>query len=210
MPMCRDGECPERLWRKVRFGKTVEVFVLDSRGERKKSASPPEYLSRAQMDWLKQSLASSTAMFKVIVNTVPITRFPQMFATTRRDRWEVFPHQRDEILSFTESGKVPGVLWLAGDFHLAMIGRANATGLGSRSLEVLAGPGAQLGNPFVPWLFGRQYDWASAENNVTTLKFDPAKKRVTVSYWGADNRKVHEAAYRMKRIGFEKVEDWLL
>jgi alkaline phosphatase D len=210
VPMCRSDECPERIWRKVSFGKTVDVFVLDVRGERRCQCSPPEYISRAQMDWLKDGLKRSGAMFKVIVNTVPISRFPPIFAGTRNDRWEMFPAQRDEILSFTESGAVSGAVWLSGDFHLAMIARASATGLGSKSLEVLAGPGAQFGHPLTPWLFGRQYDWASAENNVATLRFDPSQKRLTVSQWGMHGEKLHEASYRKKAIGFERVEDWLL
>ncbi|MCC7071834.1 MAG: hypothetical protein IT383_10960, partial [Deltaproteobacteria bacterium] len=41
-----------------------------------------------------------------------------------------------------------------------------------RSLEVLAGPGAQIGHPFVAWLNGnQQFDWASTTNNVTALHF---------------------------------------
>ena len=50
---------PERIWRKVPFGKTADVFVLDTRGERKPStrgSANPVYVSREQMDWLKREL----------------------------------------------------------------------------------------------------------------------------------------------------------
>ena len=44
---------PERLWRSFTFGQTLELFVLDCRSER-----DPEngiYLSREQMEWLKEA-----------------------------------------------------------------------------------------------------------------------------------------------------------
>jgi hypothetical protein len=142
------------------------------------------------------------------VNSVPITRFPLVFSTTKKDRWETFPEQRARLLALTES--MPGVLWLSGDFHFAMIGRASPNGIGSRALEVLAGPGAQLGHPLVPWLFGKQFDWASDRNNVTTMKFDPHARRIAFAFNGADGKPFHEAAYRITPKGFEKVEEWLL
>ena len=40
------------------------------------------------------------------------------------------------------------MLWVAGDFHLlASTGRVSPSGVGSRAIEVLAGPGAQVANP---------------------------------------------------------------
>ncbi len=206
MPICRQDGCPERIWRKQRFGRTVELFMLDSRSERARSASPKKYLGDEQMAWLKQGLKESDAHFKVIANSVPIASFPTMFATSVKDRWETFPEARTEILSFIEGESIPGVLWLAGDFHMAMIGRVSAHGPGSRSLEVLAGPGAQVGHPFVAWLNGnKQYDWWSTTNNVTALHFDPAKNAVDIRFHDENDRVFHRASYRRRAsTGFEK------
>lgn len=206
MPICREDGCPERIWRKQRFGRTVELFMLDSRSERVRTATPKKYLGDEQMAWLKQGLQSSDAMFKVIANSVPIASFPTIFGSSIKDRWETFPEARTEILSFIEGEAIPGVLWLSGDFHLAMIGRVSAHGLGSRSLEVLAGPGAQVGHPFVAWLNGnKQYDWASTTNNVASLRFDPSKNQVDIRYHDEHNQQFHHAAYRRRAsTGFEK------
>ena len=206
MPICREEGCPDRLWRKQRFGQTVEVFVLDSRGERSRSALPKRYLGDEQMQWLKQGLKESRARFKLVVNSVPISTFPQIFQGSIKDRWETFPEAREELLSFIEGNELPGVLFLAGDFHLAMIGRASLYGPGSRTLEVLAGPGAQIGHPFASWLKGKQYDWASSTNNVAALHFDPAKDQVHIRYHDDQNRVFHEATYRRRAsTGFQKL-----
>lgn len=215
MPLCHDDKCPERIWRSRRFGQTVEVFVLDSRGERKRTLAPRQYISSEQMEWLKVGLKESPAMFKVVANTVPITRFPKMFSSSIQDRWETFPEQRLELLSFIEGEQIPGVLFLAGDFHLAMIGRASPHGVGAKTMEILAGPGAQMGHPLVPWLFGRQFDWASNRNNVAALHFDPLRERVEVEFQGASALGLpevfHRAAYRRRAsLGFDKVDDWLM
>ena len=208
MPICREDGCPERIWRKQRFGRTVELFVLDSRSERSRSSVPKRYLGDEQMAWLKRGLKESGAMFKVVVNSVPISSFPTLFSTSVKDRWETFPEARTEILSFIEGESIPGVLWLSGDFHLAMIGRVSLHGPGSRSLEVMAGPGAQIGHPFVSWLKGKQYDWASTTNNVAALHFDPVNARLDIRYHDQNNQVFHHAAYRRRAsTGFEKIAD---
>jgi phosphodiesterase/alkaline phosphatase D-like protein len=206
MPICREQGCPDRIWRKQRFGRTVEVFVLDCRSERSRSATPKRYLGDEQMRWLKDGLKTSEARFKLIVNSVPISTFPPIFQGSVRDRWETFPEARIELLSFIEGEDIPGVLFVSGDFHLAMIGRASLHGVGSRTLEVLAGPGAQIGHPFVSWLTGKQYDWASNTNNVTALRFDPATGTVDIRYYDDKSRVFHHAAYRERAsTGFDKL-----
>ncbi|OGQ25961.1 MAG: hypothetical protein A2138_00710 [Deltaproteobacteria bacterium RBG_16_71_12] len=71
---------------------------------------------------------------------------------------------------------------------------------------MLAGPGAQIGHPFVAWLSGnKQYDWASTTNNVTSLRFDPAQNHVEIRYHDEHNRVFHQAAYRRRAsTGFER------
>ena len=73
-----NAAAPDRIWRSFRWGHSAEVFVLDCRGERRpstRSVNPTResvYISRAQMDWLKAGLRASPAVFKFIVNSVPI------------------------------------------------------------------------------------------------------------------------------------------
>ena len=97
MPLRKLTEDPKRIWRSRKWGTTAEVFVLDSRSERLPSSifsDDEQYLSRAQMDWLKESLVSSTCAFKVIMNSVPITRFPNIWNAWQVDRWDAYDTQQ--------------------------------------------------------------------------------------------------------------------
>lgn len=178
-----------RLWRKVSFGQTADVFVLDCRSERKPStrtSGDPIYISKAQMQWLKEELLASTARFKVLMNSVPIADLPRTFDLFLNDRWEGYPQQRTEILEFIEQNALRGVLWVSGDFHLASVGRVALSGLGSTQTEILVGPGAQFGNPLELQLLKPQFSWASSESNTTLLELNPQTGVVTCQWIGQD------------------------
>jgi alkaline phosphatase D len=198
LPLSRAPEDPDRIWRSARWGRTVEVFVLDSRSERQPSTRRTPgaiYLSPAQLDWLKTGLRNSPAVFKVIVNSVPITAMPSVWDFYPRDRWEGYAAQREEILRFIEEEAIPGVLWIAGDFHLSFIATISAAGIGQSLYEVLVGPGAQSSNPLVGSLNPPQFEWASGENNYTQLRFDPTSRTISVLHIGADGSVVHSRTF---------------
>lgn len=139
-----------RLWRSYRWGKTAEFFVLDCRSERLPSTrQTPEaqYLSRAQLDWLKDGLVRSPCRYKVILNSVPITRFPELWAPGLADRWEGYPAQRAELLDHLVAQDLTGVLFLTGDFHCGFISRIEPEGPASRYFEIAVGPTANGPNP---------------------------------------------------------------
>ncbi len=184
-PIRRSQEQPDRIWRKFRWGRTLEVFVLDCRTERKPSTrnqKNAQYISRAQMNWLKDSLSQSEAAFKIIMNSVPISTFPFF---SESDRWEGYPNQREEILNFIDQEKISGILWVAGDFHFASIGKVDKEGPGKKQQEILVGPGAQFPNYLcLPLNLSSQFEWASARNNYVTLNFDPYKMNIELVYHG--------------------------
>ena len=184
-PLFRSADAPDRIWRSIRWGATVEFFVLDCRGERKPSTRltpQAEYISKAQLEWLKQALADSPSAFKVILNSVPIGAFPDLFQLQLQDRWEGYAAQRAEVLRYIEDQKVRGVIWLSGDFHMASTGRVSLEGPGKGALEVLAGPGAQFSNPVVKQLHPPQFDFVSPFNNFAVLDLDPFSGEARVSF----------------------------
>lgn len=186
-PVERIQGAPERIWRKRSWGQTADFFVLDSRSERKPTtAETPqaEYLSLAQMAWLKSELSASQAVFKIILSSVPIGDFPAAFdiGGHRRDRWEGYEAQRAELIDHIESQNISGTLFVGGDFHLASVGKVEKEGKGSSLWEVLAGPGGQNGNPAAVLLTKPQWDWATSKDNYTTFDLDPAKKTIRVTH----------------------------
>jgi alkaline phosphatase D len=199
LPLRRDPMAPSRLWKSTRWGKTLEVFTLDSRSERlpsTRSSAGAQYLSRAQMNWLKQGLAASDARFKLILNSVPISRFPwsQLAGT---DSWSGYQAARTEILEHIEMTDIPGVVWLSGDHHFASMGRVSGSGAGSSALEILAGPGGQSANPAWTTLSGAQWDWASGTNNYTALHFDPMTTQMRVVFHDKDGQVLTEKTYNL-------------
>jgi alkaline phosphatase D len=164
-------EAPTRLWRSFTFGQTAEVFVLDCRGEREPSQD--RYISTEQMSWLKRSLAESQAVWKLILNSVPITEMPAVyqFPDMLADRWEGFPDQRDELLDHITDNGLSGVLFIAGDLHQCSLSRIEASGPRRSLLEICAGPSGPnfLGTPARFFEDGDQWLWSDAEFCATYL-----------------------------------------
>ena len=141
-------------------------------------------------------MARSTAAFKLILNSVPISIFPgAFFDTGADDRWQGFPQQREELLGFVETQQVRGVLWISGDFHLACVGRVSLQGPGQRAIEALVGPGGQLANPSPSYPSPPQFDWSSGVNNYTTFALDPATLKVQVKYFDGRGKVLTDRTY---------------
>ena len=70
---------PDRIYRSYRWGRDVELFILDARSYRSDNAlgdSPgvsKTMLGAAQLDWLKASLTRSTATWKIVSSDVPLS-----------------------------------------------------------------------------------------------------------------------------------------
>lgn len=202
LPLARSSEDDDRIWKKRSWGKTADFFVLDCRGERLPSTRGTDdaiYISRAQMDWLKDELLRSSARFKIIMNSVPISDFPGLFDLAGADRWEGYPAQREEILGHIEDNAIDGVLWVAGDFHLASVQRVGARNgdVGWSQREVLVGPGGQLPNPaLIAGGFGfpkSQFDWVSGENNFTKIALDPSSGVARIDHINGDGLVINTA-----------------
>jgi alkaline phosphatase D len=196
--IARVAGAERRIWRSSRWGRTVEVFVLDCRSERKPStllSGAHQYISAEQLAWLKAGLAASQATFKLIVNSVPITDMPNVWDAYPTDRWEAYRNQRLDILRFIDESAITGVVWLAGDFHLAFISKVSTSGPGASQREVLAGPGGQSANALLPSLQKPQFAYATGTNNYTTLRFDPASREVTVGYHNAAGVMFHSESF---------------
>jgi alkaline phosphatase D len=120
-----------RLYRSLRWGRHLELFVLDTRSHRDANSAPDSpqqpktMLGREQLAWLKQGLAGSDATWKVIVSSVPMsipTGFP---ATNGRDGWANFDQTTGfenellDILRFMAENGVDNPVWITTDVHFA-------------------------------------------------------------------------------------------
>lgn len=76
-PVRPPREEPGRLYRQFRWGALLEVFILDARQYRSPNTAPDgpgkTMLGPAQRRWLMDAVAGSTAVWKVVVSSVPLS-----------------------------------------------------------------------------------------------------------------------------------------
>lgn len=188
---------PRRLYERFRWGRTLELFVLDTRGERRPSTRlrpDAQYLSREQLQWLVDGLQTSESVFKCVVNSVPIARFEGLFEAASSDRWQGYPAQRQRLLEAIRD--VPNVWFLSGDFHLGCVARVERSGPDRRLIEVLMGPGGQLPNPIASLLDPPQYEFATSESNWVRFEADPRSQTMSVRFVNEEGRAIFERRYR--------------
>jgi alkaline phosphatase D len=119
---------PHRLYRTVRAGADLELFILDTRQYRSRNADPDgpakTMLGEGQLHWLLSGLADSTATWKVIVSTVPLS-IPKGGNADHpgNDGWAGgpgspgFERERQVIVDTILGRKMKNVVFLAGDVH---------------------------------------------------------------------------------------------
>lgn len=140
-----------RIWRSHRWGQAVEFFVLDCRTEREPDTrETPEarYLSAAQRAWLERALVESPCRYKVVLNSVPMTRLPAgLWDFAMGDRWQGYQAERQRLLSHLEANRVEGVVFVSGDFHCGFVAKVEPSGWASRYLDIAVGPSGNGPNP---------------------------------------------------------------
>ncbi len=76
-PVRPPREEPGRLYRQFRWGALLEVFILDTRQYRSPNTAPDgpgkTMLGLTQRRWLVDAVAGSTAVWKVVVSSVPLS-----------------------------------------------------------------------------------------------------------------------------------------
>ena len=185
------------LWRRLSCGSVAEFFVLDCRGERGGSL----YLSEAQLGWLQEALEESSARFKFILNSVPISDVSRLYGPIQaEDRWEGYPEQRAGLLSFVRERGIQGVVWLAGDFHFGMAGLVDPPGEGDGDTqwEVLVGPAGSFINPAV-WIYrpDDQFALFVREWNHVRFEADPVTGVLDVSFVADDGTVIEQTVLEL-------------
>jgi alkaline phosphatase D len=136
-PIVPPEEERTRLYRRLRWGRLLEVFILDTRQYRSRACrhDGPEktMLGPTQRRWLIEGLAASTAMWKVVVSSVPFS-IPKAWPCG--DSWAPrtllwlrtgFAHERDAILRVAQERQINNLAVLAADVHYADLIRHQPT-----------------------------------------------------------------------------------
>jgi alkaline phosphatase D len=151
-PIRVSSDDPQRLYRSVRAGADLEVFILDTRQYRSLNADrdgpAKTMLGAQQLQWLLSGLTESTAMWKVIVTSVPLS-IPKGggVSVPGNDGWAGgpdgtgFERERQVIVDWILDRGVKNVVFLAGDVHYVQANAYDPNGDGTPDFhEFVVGP----------------------------------------------------------------------
>lgn len=134
-----DAEESERIYRKLSYGKLLDVFVLDMRDYRgpnsanlqNEESAATAFLGDAQVAWLEDELKHSHATWKVIAADMPIgLNVGDGVDAQGNPRWEAIANGNNgpaagrelelaRLLSFIKHEHIDNIVWLTADVHYA-------------------------------------------------------------------------------------------
>ncbi len=125
-----------QIYRGLRFGKTVDLIVMDQRQYRADQPcddgvstpcadwnQPRNFLGAKQMGFVKDRLTTSDAAWKIMANEV--TMMPTKVlggAYYQFDSWQGYPQEREELLQHIKTKNVKDVVFVTGDIHTFISG----------------------------------------------------------------------------------------
>ena len=128
---------PDRIYRRLQFGRTVDLIVMDQRQYRANQPcddatgvpacadydQPRDFLGRTQMNWVKSQLSASKAAWKVMANEVTIMPTRVLGgAFFGFDSWDGYPQEREELLAHIRDQQIKDVVFVTGDIHTFIAG----------------------------------------------------------------------------------------
>jgi alkaline phosphatase D len=134
-----------KIYRTIRFGKLLEVIMLDTRIEGRDkqiydSTSPQlldpsrSIMGKEQKQWLYNKLKTSPCHWKLIGNQVIFSEVNVNWASfgghftdkvkvlenTLLDYWEDYPIERDEVIDFISQNKINNIIIASASMHCAL------------------------------------------------------------------------------------------
>jgi alkaline phosphatase D len=131
LPAARD-----RVYRTLRFGRTVDLMMMDQRQYRDDQPcgdavapacadylNPRDFLGRRQMNWVKNRLDESRAAWKVMGNELSVMPTKVLGDSFFQfDSWQGYPREREELLDFLRVRDIKDVVFVTGDIHTFIAG----------------------------------------------------------------------------------------
>ena len=135
-PLRTTPEESERVYRKISYGPLLDVFVVDMRTYRgpnnynlqAEAGEDTVYMGKPQLDWLKQGLRDSKAVWKVIAADMPIG----LVVADGKDKQDrpIFENSANgdgpalgreleiaDVLRYIKRQKIRNTVWLTADVH---------------------------------------------------------------------------------------------
>ena len=150
-----------RLYHTARFGRTLDLFVLDERQYRDKNpcgnrqgpacddvGGPDDFLGDTQLSYARSGISRSRAAWKVVANEVPI--MPAKTSETEYDNfdlWHGFPVEREALLRTARDAG--DVVFVTGDYHAFISGDVQTADGRTVAAEFVGGSVSSASEPEV-------------------------------------------------------------
>ncbi len=163
-PYTGKPELGHDLYRRMRLGGNVELFLLDERQYRddqpcgddlfvpcaEAESEPRRYLGARQLGWLKRRLRASGGTWKLVGNQLMIMSLDTPPGTAiNKDSWDGYGRERTDLLNHIRASGINNVSFLTGDIHTFFAGDVGIDGRGPESVatEFVGGSITSLGLP---------------------------------------------------------------
>lgn len=162
LPIMRSSGDPNRIYRSLQIGRTVELLLIDTR---QYSDPPPctrtvvpcggydeprRHLGAAQQRWLSARLAGSESSWRLVANPAPIMAIESAPGVPVDPRnWDGYRRERHELLEQAKHDGVDNVAFLTGAIHTFLAAEVGSDGRGGEPLatEFVAGSVTTTGLP---------------------------------------------------------------
>ncbi|MFG2228342.1 alkaline phosphatase D family protein [Streptomyces sp. NPDC048644] len=130
--------------RRLRFGKLVDLTMLDLRSFRSEHVAPTDaagisdpsrtLLGRPQMAWLKDGLARSATTWQLIGSSVIATPWllptgrPDPATAVNTDGWDGYQADQNELFTHLRNHDTRNTVILSGDVHSSWVGQVPGSG----------------------------------------------------------------------------------
>jgi len=219
MPSLRPATGP--MYRVVRWGPLLDVFLLDGRTYRTPNEPAPlagALLGAEQTAWLLDALSSSRATWKIVACAMPIGLViaePGRTIRQANDGWaneDGPPREREielaRLLSSLRARSVKNVVWITAEVHHAAAHRMDPARAAFKDFdpfwELVAGPMHATAFPRRPLdgTFGPEVAWTSADWTTTAspatgatsfglLRIDARTRAIEVTFVDGRGRDLH-------------------
>ena len=163
-PYTGKPELGSDLYRRMRLGSNVELFLLDERQYRDDQpcgdsfftpcddaeSKPRKYLGDRQLAWLKRRLRASGGAWRLIGNQLMVMALDTaQGAPINKDSWDGYGQERRDLLGHIQASGIENVAFLTGDIHTFFAGDVGVDGRGPESVatEFVGGSITSLGVP---------------------------------------------------------------
>ncbi len=128
MPMA-PGPSDQALYRSIRIGAHLELFLLDLHSYAALPGSDGPYAGEAQFNWLISGMRRSTATWKVVASSTVMMGLELAPGTLLNlDQWDGYPTERRRLIEEILKNEIKDVVVVSGDLHTFLVAPVTATG----------------------------------------------------------------------------------